>query len=247
MILDGAMGTELIRRGYRGPTWQANLDASDLVRAIHADYVAAGAQALFTNTFLAPERDERAAFTSAIRSAKSAAGSRPVYLAIGPRRTTIDFPDPAFLGAIFDDRPDVAGIGFETCSDPSVQGAVRWVREKWPGMQTIASFTYRGDPPTTWTGQSPEEIARLAESVDVLGVNCGLEQTPGLVGQVLAAYRRSTTLPLLARPNAGSPGRTMDAESWANEVAKRSDAAMLGGCCGTTPDHIRALVRRIAI
>ena len=187
-----------------------------------------------------------------------------MYLALGPRGK-VDFPEPGFLDDIFDDRPEVAGICFETCSDPSAYGAVRWIRKTWPGMRTIVSFTYRGDPPTTITGRVPEDVARSIEA-DVLGVNCGLEQSPELVGRVLEAYRVVSSLPLFARPNAGSPGRTMDAESWAQSIRaaglvpadqvastrrnlvdgdkpRRSsrNALMLGGCCGTTPDHISRL------
>ena len=245
LILDGAMGTELMRRGYVGPTWQANLDAPELVQAIHADYVDAGAEAVLTNTFLAPEREERAVFAAALRAAREAAGSRPVYLALGPRRTSVDFPDPAFLGKVLPKRPDVAGVFLETCSDASPLDVARWVHGTWPGMQAIVSFTFRGDPPTTLGGRSPMEMARSADEagVDMLGVNCGAEQSPIQVRAVLEGYRKATKRPLVARPNAGSPEQTATAKSWADEVSRLANVAMLGGCCGTTPEHIRALAR----
>src|SRR5436190_3003102 len=52
LLMDGAMGTELIRRGFTAESWRANVEASDLVRAIHGDYVRAGAGVLITNSFL---------------------------------------------------------------------------------------------------------------------------------------------------------------------------------------------------
>jgi methionine synthase I (cobalamin-dependent) len=246
-ILDGAMGTELIRRGYVGPTWQANLDAPELVRAIHADYVAAGAEAILTNTFLAPERDERQAFLSAIRSAREAAKAQAVYLSLGPRRTTVDFPDPGFLDGIFVHRPHVDGVMLETCSDASAFDVVRRIRDAWPILRVIVSFTYRGDPPMTFSGRTPEEVGAAAEKagVDMLGVNCGAEQSPPLVRRVLKGYRQVTNRPLAARPNAGSPDQTTNAELWAAEVSRLTEAALLGGCCGTTPEHIRSLATRL--
>ena len=245
ILLDGAMGTELLRRGYVGPTWLANLDVPDLVQSIHADYVDAGAEAILTNTFLAPDREERAAFAAAIRSAREAAGSRAVYLSLGPRRTTVDFPEPGFLAKCLPKRPDIAGVFLETCSDASVLDVARWVHGTWPGMRVIVSFTYRGDPPTTFGGRTPTELARWADEagVDMLGVNCGAEQSPSRVRHVLEAYRQVTKRPLVARPNAGSPDQTSTAKTWAGDVSRLQGVAMLGGCCGTTPAHIRAAGR----
>jgi methionine synthase I (cobalamin-dependent) len=247
ILLDGAMGTELLRRGYVGPTWLANLDVPDLVQSIHADYVDAGAEGILTNTFLAPEREERAAFAAAIRAAHEAAGSRLVYLSVGPRRTIVDFPDPAFLAKALPRRPDVAGVFLETCSDASVLDVARWVHGAWPGMKVIVSFTYRGDPPTTLGGRTPSELARQADEagVDMLGVNCGAEQSPKQVQKVLDDYREFARLALVARPNAGSPDQTSTAKTWADDVSRLRGIAMLGGCCGTTPAHIRALSKRI--
>jgi methionine synthase I (cobalamin-dependent) len=251
------MGTELIRRGYRGPSWQANLDAPELVRAIHADYVAAGAQALFTNTFLAPEREAREVYASAVRSARSVIGRDSVILSLGPRRTPeqpVDFPNRDFLADIVDALAEVRLVLLETCSDRSAFDAASWIKSLAGEVGVCVSFAFRGNPPTTIAGLTPEDVARgkTRSQIDCIGVNCGQEQMPAEIAEVLAGYRRVTGAALLARPNAGTPHRTADGwsypgdpESWANEVAKLTDAAMLGGCCGTTPDHIRALVRHL--
>ena len=95
-------------------------------------------------------------------------------------------------------------------------------------------------------------LVSLAAHADVaaLGVNCGREQSPADVASTLRVFRKSARVPLFARPNAGSP--TFEDNRWVyrqapNEWARQtmdvSDLAMLGGCCGTTPVHIRELRR----
>src|SRR4029077_16759630 len=100
------------------------------------------------------------------------------------------------------------------------------------------------------------EWARLAQASDLaaLGVNCGREQAPADVGRVLGLFRGATTKPLFARPNAGTPKRAGDLwvyplapVEWAAETGELCEQglAMIGGCCGTTPEHMRALSSRM--
>src|SRR5258708_6028707 len=88
LLMDGAMGTGLIRRGFRGPTWRANLEAPDLVRGIHADFANAGAEVFLTNTFLLnPGTLGKASLgdagQAAVRLARSVADSRWLLGALG--------------------------------------------------------------------------------------------------------------------------------------------------------------------
>src|SRR4051794_34432217 len=83
LIMDGAMGTELLRRGYYGPSWRANLDTPALVRTIHAEYRSAGACVLLTNTFLAAEASSEA-LQAALRLAREAAAGAWVVACLGP-------------------------------------------------------------------------------------------------------------------------------------------------------------------
>lgn len=104
---------------------------------------------------------------------------------------------------------------------------------------------------TTFGGQTPEEIARQAAScgISALGVNCGRDITMTDTIEIIRRYRASTELPLFARPNAGTPTRAESGWIYPHSPAAMAaqvgeliaaGASMLGGCCGTTPEHIRA-------
>ena len=238
--MDGGMGTELMRRGHVGPTWRANLEAPELVRAIHADYVAAGARVLLTNTFMFPPDLEP------IRSAGRHARSQGAYVlgAFGP-----DFLDAPTLFYAIDALGEVDGLLLETCSSPTAFDLVGRIHGRNPRMPILASFAFQANG-LTFTGQTPEEIARAAEGVVALGANCGVGLSPADFAAILRRFRSATSLPLFARPNAGSPTRVgdkwtypLDAQTWAEQTAALQDAAMLGGCCGTGPDHVGRLAR----
>ena len=100
-------------------------------------------------------------------------------------------------------------------------------------------------------GDSAIECARQLENAgaSVVGANCG-DLSPAQIADVIAAMRSATDLPLLAQPNAGKPemleGETvfrMEAEEFAAGISKciEAGASMVGGCCGTTPEHIQAV------
>jgi methionine synthase I (cobalamin-dependent) len=94
----------------------------------------------------------------------------------------------------------------------------------------------------TFSGHAPETYARLAErhGIAALGVNCGKDISPADIAAIVRIYRDNTDLPLFARPNAGSPGgEAFGPEAFA---AARIEADWVGGCCGTTAGHLRALV-----
>ena len=246
LLMDGAMGTELMRRGYRGPTWRANLDVTDLVHAIHIEFESAGAEVLLTNTFLVPSMlDERGMVHETITRAETlAVGYR--LASLGPMRKP-DFPDIEELLRRTAGFTAVDGFLLETCSDLSALAAATAIAER-TAHPVIVSFSYRTDPATgdarTTAGMSPETIAEVVDGkIAGLGVNCGLNQSPAQVADVVRRYRTATSLPLLARPNAGSPGSTLSPENWARETAQavNAGATLIGGCCGTTPEHIREL------
>lgn len=108
----------------------------------------------------------------------------------------------------------------------------------------------------TMMGQTPEECARALEEAgaDLVGTNCGTV-SPGQMAEIVAQMRSATTRPLLCEANAGAPhlmGNTLHypqapadwlAGVWA---CRQSGAQCLGGCCGTTPDHIRLLAEALA-
>jgi 5-methyltetrahydrofolate--homocysteine methyltransferase len=145
-----------------------------------------------------------------------------------------------------------SGLLLETCSSPRVRLAVR--RAKQPAMPVLLSLTYRKDAGgklVTQSGHPPEWFAERAAGWEVraLGVNCGRDIGMDETIEIVRRYRAVTDLPLFARPNAGTP--TRKGKRWAYPHTPEAMAArlpelleagvsMVGGCCGTTPEHIAA-------
>ncbi len=242
VLMDGAMGTELLRRGARlgEPLAQWNLDHPDVIRAIHREYAHAGAELLLTNTFLARSPD---VCQDGVKLAREA---RCVVLAdLGPTKTVgtqPDFPDLDECLRLADALFAADGLLLETCGDQSGFELATAIERRRPGWPVFISFAFRPGGVTSFAGQAPATIARWARDscVAALGVNCCDE-----VLEVLRAYRQETTTPTFARPSAGLPVAgayplTPDAFAQLACDLWNEGAAMVGGCCGTTPEHIRA-------
>jgi methionine synthase I (cobalamin-dependent) len=257
LLMDGAMGTELIHRGFTSATWRANLDAPELVRAIHAEFADAGAEVLLTNTFVMNrlalgDESLMEVGQAAVRLARSVAGPRWLLGSMGPETITeANFADPGAVLATVAALSGVDGILLETCSDLSAFAAAQWIRGRYPELPVLVSFTFAPNEDA-----KAREWARAAQANDIaaLGVNCGCEQAPADIGRVLGIFRRETSKPLFARPNAGTPKRDgtrwvypLSPEEWANETIKLCEPglAIIGGCCGATPEHIAALSERL--
>jgi 5-methyltetrahydrofolate--homocysteine methyltransferase len=280
LLMDGAMGTELQRRGLRqgecGEIW--NVTHPEHVRAVHQAYADAGAEVLLTNTFQAyrpvlsrhwgegqhfvddyieAAKDIIAPFVSDGHYALCSGG--PI---VEPPDST-EFPDllefTRFALAARSVKPytrpasPIGGLLLETCSTPRVRLAVG--RARWGGgVPVLLSLTYlraaRGRI-TTLSGHSPEWFAERARGygADALGVNCGRDIGMDEVIEIVRRYRAVTDLPLFARPNAGTPTRKgkrsaypQAPEAMAARLPELLEAgvSMVGGCCGTTPEHIAA-------
>ncbi|HEY3384423.1 MAG TPA: homocysteine S-methyltransferase family protein [Vicinamibacterales bacterium] len=284
VVGDGAMGTELQRAGLPigecGDRW--NLEHPDRIEAIHAAYVAAGSEAIITNSFGANRwvlgryglADQIEAVNSAAAAiARRAAGSTATVLGdIGPcggfLRPLGDV-DPADLQgeftrqarALLDGGAD--GVIVETMS--AVEELVLAIRAARAAGAPfiIASMAFDCLPNgniRTMMGVSPEQAARasVAERADIVGANCGTHMTTADFAKVVTAFRKEADRPVMIQANAGSPeledGHAVYrltpaafADGMGEVVA--AGAAIVGGCCGTTPEHIAALrsyVRRMA-
>ena len=273
-VFDGAMGTRLYDKGvYINRSYdELNLTAPELVREVHAEYVRAGADIIETNTFgatrhkLQPyglEEKLHDINVAAARIAREAAGDR-VYVAgaIGPLGLRIEPYGPTS----FDEAKELykeqaqalleGGVDLfilETFSDVAViEQAIRAVREV-SDLPIVAQMTIQMDGNTTF-GTSPEIFsARLDKlGADVIGLNCGVGPTHVL--SALEKMRGATAKMLSAQPNAGLPrdvqGRQfyMGSPEYMATFARRfvqAGAKFVGGCCGTTPTHIRLIADAI--
>ena len=270
-VFDGAMGTMLYGRGvFLNVCYdELSLRQPDLIREIHREYVQAGAEILETNTFganpfklasygLAADTERLNAAAAIV--AREAAGHRAAVAgAIGPLGVRVEpFGETAVGEARDAFAVQVAGLlqggvdGFilETFSDlAELEAAVRAVREL-SDLPIIAQMTVGADGRTQY-GTDPATFGPALErlGVDVVGVNCSVG--PHGVLEAVEALRAVTTIPLSAQPNAGLPRDVGDRKIYMASpeymagYARRmveAGASFIGGCCGTTPDHIRAIV-----
>jgi homocysteine S-methyltransferase len=267
VVFDGAMGTLLYQRGVfiNRNFDELNLSRPDLVSKAHEDYVAAGAMVLETNTFGANAvklsrhgiEDKVAAINAAgVRLCREAArGKALVAGSIGPTGVVPDIFDPALLDRLREAFREqavalvAAGVDLlvlETFRYPlEMQVALPAVKSV-AGCPVVATMTFDEEARTA-DGMEPERVAALLASwgADVLGTNCG--EGPSRVFDC-AVRMLGPGLPVLAQPNAGRPRRVegrviyMATPEYFGEYAKRfltAGVKLVGGCCGSTPDHIR--------
>lgn len=274
-VCDGAMGTMLYARGVfvNRSFDELNLSQPDLVRDVHREYIAAGADIIETNTFTA-NRFRLAAHgcedlvtqinTEAVRLAREASdeAEAQVWVAgsVGPLGVRIEPWGPVAIDeayAAFKEQAEalMAGRGvdlviLETFYHlPELEQAVRAVRAVAPDVPIVAQLTVTEDGNTP-EGVPPESFAETVGSwdVDAIGVNCGVG--PSATLEALEEMRGVVDLPLSAQPNAGQPrnvgGRNMYLTSpeYMASYARRfvkAGVRLVGGCCGTTPEHVHAM------
>ena len=269
-IFDGAMGTMLYSKGiYINRSYdELNLVAADLVREVHSEYVRAGAEIIETNTFgatankLQPyglEGSLREINIRAAQIAREAAGDRVfVAGAVGPLGLRIEPYGPtsfdeakqmftAQVSALLEGGVDLFVL--ETFSDISeLHQAIRAVRALCD-LPIVAQVTIQVDGNTLF-GATPETFTTQLDEwgADVIGLNCGVG--PAIVLNAIEKMRTLTSRKLSAQPNAGLPrdvgGRQiyMCSPEYMAEYSRRiiqAGAKFVGGCCGTTPAHIKMI------
>lgn len=270
ILLDGAMGTMIQQSGagYRHCPETLNLTRPELITSFHRAYIEAGADIVYTNTFGANayklegsgcsvERVVRAG----VQNAKAACQGTAALTAldIGPIGMLLE---PA--GALrFEEAYDyfkeqiLAGsdadlIVFETMTDLyELKAAVLAAREN-SDLPVIATMTFERSG-RTFTGVSPAAMAVTLSGLGVaaIGVNCSLG--PDELEPVVAEMTRYTDLPLIVKANAGLPDPNSNTYDILPDRFAQCVKALLpygvkitGGCCGTTPDYIRALKDMLA-
>lgn len=269
-VFDGAIGTRFYDKGvYINRSYdELNLVSPDIVREVHKEYVKAGADIIETNTFGATrhrlrqyglENNLREINIAGARLAREAAGD-DVFVAgaIGPLDLRIEPYGPTSfdearemfaeqVAALLEGGVDLFLL--ETFSDLSeIEQAIKAIKELCD-LPVMAQMTIQTDGRTIF-GVAPEVFtARLDEwGADVIGLNCGVGPTHILTA--LEIMRAVTTKKLSAQPNAGLPrdvqGRQfyMCSPEYMSKFAKRfikAGAGFVGGCCGTTPQHIKLI------
>ncbi len=268
VLFDGAMGTQLDELGLP-MSGGVNLSHPEQLMKVHKAYLKSGAQILITNTLTMNRPFIEAHDLGIdvrevnLAGAKLAIAAGDEHFVVGDISSTGILLDP--FGELTSDK---AFEGFreqaQSLAEGGVDGflvetmydlkesllAVRACRDvsDLPIIATIAFNSTKNGGRTImgdWAADCAQQLE--SEGASVVGVNCG-ELTPEETAVVIAEMRTATDLPLLAQPNAGSPelidGKTvfgMDPKQFGAGIQKCIDAgaSLVGGCCGTTPEHIR--------
>jgi methionine synthase / methylenetetrahydrofolate reductase (NADH) len=269
-VLDGAMGTMLYSRGMFVNVCydELNLSQPALVQEVHEAYVQAGAEILETNTFGANpvklsshglEDETELINRSAVTIARQAANDRALVIgAIGPlgirlepwgptaREEAIGFFSRQARGLL---EGEVDGIILETFSDLQELEAALCAVKALTDLPVFAQMTVAQDGNTTY-GTSVETIAAQLTTLgaDVVGLNCSVG--PAAMLDAIERMVERTDRPVSAQPNAGLPRAVDDrriylaSPEYMGSYARRmiqAGARFVGGCCGTTPDHIKKI------
>ncbi len=270
LFLDGGMGSQLQERGLQAgelpETW--NLIHPDHLLDVHKKYIEAGADIILANTFGANRfkyENLEEIITAGIQNAKEAVAMSGrdvmVGLDLGPTGKllkpmgTLDFEEAVSVFGEVVRLGEKAGadiIVIETMSDTyELKAAVLAAKEN-SSLPIIATVVF-GENEKMLTGATPEAVVALLEGlrVDALGMNCGLG--PVQMQSILETMAPICSSPIAISPNAGLPrtenGQTVydvgpDEFAEHMEAIVRGGAWIAGGCCGTTPAHIKAMVER---
>ena len=263
LILDGGMGTMLQSAGLElgGIPEMLNFTDPDLITNIHQAYVKAGADVIYTNTFGAnrlkmvkTHKSVQQIIQTAVQNAKRS-GAKYIAQDIGPIGQLLEPTGTLKFEEAYDIFREQIEAGndadliiLETMTDLyEVRAGVLAAREHGNGRPILVTMSFEENG-RTFTGCEIPAMALTLEGlgVDAIGVNCSLgpeELTP--IVQELCQW---TTLPVIVKPNAGLPDpvtNTYDFDPQKFGICCQAfikmGATILGGCCGTTPEHIKAL------
>lgn len=275
VILDGGMGTLLQARGLQAgeapERW--NLTHPDDIVDIQKSYFDSGSNVVNTNTFGANslhfntgELDEiiKAAVDNAKKARSLSNSDKEKYIAldIGPTGRLLkpmgdlDFEDAVSIFAEtvrLGVKYGVDLIMIETMNDSYETKAALLAAKENSGLPVIVSNAY-SENGKLMTGASPAAMVAMLEGMgaDAIGVNCSFG--PDKLAPIVREYLKYASVPVLLKPNAGLPhtenGRTVydiDAEKFSDITSGlvREGVRIAGGCCGTTPEYIKALTDKI--
>lgn len=285
LILDGAMGTMLQRKGLQGNSESFNLTNPETIGEIHNEYVEAGADIITANSFSANSISQSEYYLSekagqmaeaAARIARKAADEAPrkIWVAgsVGPTSKSLSLAqninDPIFRPYSFDGMAEAfevqirglvkGGVDlllFETCFDALNTKAALYAIGHIPEASDIPimiSASMSDKSGRTLTGQTMEAFYRSIQHCNPLsfGLNCslGAEEMIPLIAEV-ASF---ATCAVSCYPNAGLPNEMGEYDETPSQMAESvrkmalaGSVNIVGGCCGTTPEHIKAVAEAV--
>ncbi|MGN0412566.1 MAG: homocysteine S-methyltransferase family protein [Lachnospiraceae bacterium] len=272
--MDGGMGTLLQKQGLKPgelpERW--NISHPDIITDIHKTYYDSGSNIVTSNTFgancLKFEEEEleeivKAALENARRAAEESKGTQEKFVAldIGPSGKLLK----PFGDFAFEDEVEVyaktirLGVKYgadliliETMNDSYDTKAALLAAKENSDLPVFVSNAY-GEDGKLMTGASPAAMVAMLEGMhaDVIGVNCSLG--PKQLAGVVKEYLQYASVPVIVMPNAGLPrsenGKTVydvHSEEFSEDVVSfiKDGVRVAGGCCGTTPEYIRAVVEK---
>lgn len=274
LLFDGAMGTKLQEAGLDGKTapeeW--NLEKPEVIKDIHSEYLAAGSQIIQTNTFGANRiklgeydlADQVEKINQAgVKLAREVQQDNYISGSVGPMGKfltpigNITFAEAVDIfteqmTALIEAGVDL--ISIETMSSlQEIRAAVVAAKEVSDQTPIVAQMTF-DENLRTMSGTTPQVAAVVLEALgaDIIGANCSLG--PAGLLEVLEGLNQATNKPLIVQPNAGLP-ELIDGEATYQKSPEemkvyikkfvRERANIIGGCCGTTPEHIKAFSEEI--
>ena len=266
LLLDGASGTMYQQQGLKPGELpeMLNLQRPELVERVARAYVEAGSQVICTNTFGVNRRKLAGSghrvsevVLAAVTIARRAAGdSARVALDVGPLGELLEPMGSLTFEAAYDLFAEVMEAGeragadlilIETMTDLYETRAALLAAKERTSLPVLVSMSF-DETGRTFTGCTVASMARTLEGLgaDAVGVNCSVG--PDSLRDIIAEMSRATRLPIIAKPNAGLPDPSdghysLGAEDFARAMARlvEAGATIIGGCCGTSPEYIRAL------
>lgn len=268
VFLDGGMGTMLQKSGLKtGEVPELmNLERPEVIAGVHKAYAEAGSQIIYANTFGANSykmaetgKTVKELISAAVSIAKNAVGDKAlVALDIGPVGQLLEpagtlkfeeaydyFKEEVLAGS------DADVIVIETMTDLYEMKAALLAAKENSDLPVICTMTFEQNL-RTFTGCSVSAMALTLEGLgaDAVGVNCSLG--PREFAPVIEELSKWTSLPIVAKPNAGLPDPVTNEYDVTPEEFAESAAGLVkygikltGGCCGTNPDYIKALVSKL--